>query len=138
MTAKTDVPRDRELRKRNLHPQLRARPWASNFLVVGAGRLVQSGLIAPHKLQFGASNHCLVEFASRTKTLTRLGSSSGTNVPALRQLLCVEPRQEPPRQHAGDAAAIVPGGERRLHRHDLVAHKRVEPIEYARVERSAA
>jgi hypothetical protein len=59
MTAKTDVPRDRELRKRNLHPQLRARPWAANSLVVGAGPLVQSGLIAPHKLQFGASNHCL-------------------------------------------------------------------------------
>src|SRR5262245_65011240 len=45
---------------------------------------------------------------------------------------------QPPRQHAGDAPAVVAGGERRLHRHDLVAHQLIEPLEHASVERAAA
>ena len=51
---------------------------------------------------------------------------------------CKQPLHQPPRQHAGDAPAIVAGRERRLHRHDLVAHEVVEALEHALVERAAA
>ena len=49
-----------------------------------------------------------------------------------------QPLEQPPRQHAGDAAAVMAGRERRLHRHDLVAHQIVEALEDALVERAAA
>src|SRR5579862_9905466 len=45
---------------------------------------------------------------------------------------------QPPRQHSGNPAAIVAGRECRFHRHDLIAHQRVQPLEYAFVELVAA
>ena len=94
-------------------------------LVAGAGRLVQSGLIAPHSLALGGGSQLRIGPVQVAPYRQR---------PSLR----IEPRHEPTRQHAGHAAAIMARGEGRLHRHDLVAHKRVESIEYARVERAAA
>ena len=49
-----------------------------------------------------------------------------------------QPLHQPARQDAGDAAAIMAGRERRLHRHDLIAHQRIEAGEHARIERAAA
>ena len=41
-TAKADDPRDREVFKRNLDTPRMRHPWATNPLVVGTGKLVQS------------------------------------------------------------------------------------------------
>ena len=49
-----------------------------------------------------------------------------------------QPREQAPRQHAGNAPAVMAGRERRLHRHDLVAHQRVEALDHALVEPTAA
>src|SRR5262245_19065598 len=53
---------------------------------------------------------------------------------AARASLREQPRHQPAGEHAGDAPAIMAGGERRLHRHDLVAYQFVETLEHARVE----
>src|SRR5580693_2824098 len=42
------------------------------------------------------------------------------------------------RQHTCDAAAVVTGCEGRLHCHDLIARQRLQPLEHAIVERTAA
>src|SRR4029453_3885752 len=49
-----------------------------------------------------------------------------------------QPREQSPRQHAGDAPAIMAGRERGLHRHDLVAHQGIEALEHTIIERPAA
>src|SRR5580658_942540 len=50
----------------------------------------------------------------------------------------IEPAYQPRGEHAGDAAPVVAGRERRLHRHDLIAHQSVEAGEHAIIERAAA
>ena len=54
---------------------------------------------------------------------------------AIHLLPLEQPRHQPPRQHAGNASAIVAGRERGLHRHDLIADERVEALE-ARARRA--
>src|SRR4029453_15986908 len=49
-----------------------------------------------------------------------------------------QPSEESPRQHAGDAPAIMAGRERGLHRHDLVAHQDIEALEHTLIRPPAA
>src|SRR5262249_38059989 len=66
-------------------------------------------------------------------TIKEKSSRSSASAASPREQL----RDQPAGKHPGDAPAVVAGRERRLHRHDLVAHELVKPLEHARVERPA-
>jgi len=61
-------------------------------------------------------------------------SASFRRTPTAQGSFCKQPHHQASRQHAGDAAAVVAGRERRLHRHDLIPHQRVETLEDPIVE----